>query len=605
MNEVLSLYEELHDTLGTNEICKDFYREIIRVIQEKVDAIPAGAKVAVRCADQGAQYLLKAIDFSRTNIIGVFDYKKEEGHFCGYPLFHSEKLNQADCGYVISATYMFREHIRRELNTFQGQVIDIYDLLQEHGIALREGIHHYQVGLPMMLNYFYLRYRESRGGSEEEGALREFLQAAAEYKDFVMIDKVYEENGGKEGRYPFLIETWERAKRLLDVLQAQIASREERDIFAFWTDAINFRDLENMPELRAMAGTGCFFENTYTNTPWTRPVLQAIFQKLLPIDGFPQTQNAISRENSSLVRYLEERGYEFRWVSYPIWAMDSEYVVPGIEERMSCSLIWWQGLQTLLAAEKPCFYIFHFHAEGHEPMNSPDVENDFQYVPANPHTRTEQALKRRRTTLGYLDQCLRLYNRMVGGKPQIFFSDHGRYWSDMTAWCEERLHTYCAVLGDGIPQKKISRFFQYTNFEDLVRWVIEPEANRFDKILRDEVKFQDVDYYKETIVNASIESNRNEPYRSGFAYRGVCAGTCKYVINALGEEYFYVIGKDGRETPALLEDEELRAKLRKACGDYFIDVCKYDKFKFSRKLYESFLTDHPELGRPLWEKETD
>ena len=96
MNEVLSLYKELHDTLGTNEICKDFYREIIRVIQEKVDAIPAGARVAVRCADQGAQYLLRAIDFSRTNVIGVFDYKKEEGSFCGYPLFHSEKLNQAD-----------------------------------------------------------------------------------------------------------------------------------------------------------------------------------------------------------------------------------------------------------------------------------------------------------------------------------------------------------------------------------------------------------------------------------------------------------------------------------------------------------------------------
>lgn len=600
MDEILLLYKDLHDFLGTNEICAEFSKEIIQVIQNAIDAIPADARVAIRCADQCAEYLMGAVDFSRTNVVGIFDLKREEGAFCGYPLFCAEKLYNIQCDVVISATYIFRDAVKLELEKFKGRKIDIYDLLEEHGIILREGLHHYKLYQPMVLNYFYRNYLQNRSGDLEEASLRNFLQAAVEYKDFVMIDRVFQENGGLSGRYPFLIDAWKKMRHLLDAIQNKVMSRKYRDIFGFWTDAINDRDLKNMPNLRRMCKNGLYFENTYTNTPWTRPVLQAIFQKLLPIDGFPDTHNAIQIKNSPLIQYLEQQGYVFRWVSFPIWAMDPEYVVKGIDEKMASSIIWWHGMQSLLQTEKPCFYIFHFLTEGHEPMISPDWIDDFNYLPSDPHTRTDDAMKRRKTTLGYLDQGLSLCNQILGDKVQIYFSDHGRYWSDIPEWSEERLHTYCAVLGNGIPRERLSAFFQYTDFENLIRWIIEPETNSFHQIFSNEIKFQDVDYYKEVIVNAAIDSNRDGLSRNGIAFRGVRTGNCKYVLNALGEEYYYMINEDGTETLTPLEDDALRAELQSKCGTYFIDIRKYDKFKHSRKLYESILRDYPELGKPLW-----
>lgn len=81
MDEILALYQDLHDSLGTHEICAEFANKIIRVIQDEIDAIPADAKVAIRCADQCTEYLMGAVDFSHTNVVGVFDLKKEEGTF--------------------------------------------------------------------------------------------------------------------------------------------------------------------------------------------------------------------------------------------------------------------------------------------------------------------------------------------------------------------------------------------------------------------------------------------------------------------------------------------------------------------------------------------
>ena len=116
----------------------------------------------------------------------------------------------------------------------------------------------------------------------------------------------------------------------------------------------------------------------------------------------------------------------------------------------------------------------------------------------------------------------------------------------------------------------------------------------------DEIVSQDVDYYGESTVNAAINFFKKGYPKNGIAFRCVRAGNYKYVLNALGEEYFYIIQEDGTEILAPLEDDAMRAELRNKCGTYFIDIYKDDKFKHSRKMYKSILQDHPELGKPLW-----
>ena len=599
MDEILTLHQQLYDFLGVRGICEEFSAKILRVIQEAVDNIPHDAKVGLRCADLCLSYLLEHIDFSKTNITGVYDLMLSQGDFHGYPLRNANELTIKSCDYVIFATYRYRQAILQELQSYEGRIIDIYTLLNEYGIELRGPINHYQPGMPLVLNHFYLRYLKAQGPSSKEMELKNFLQAAVEYKDFSMISKVYEENGGASGKYPILIETWKKAQHLLRVIQTKIKERKQQDVIAFWTDAISYFDLEDMRGMKAKENEGCFFERTYTNAPWSRPVLQTIFQKILPIDGFPATQNAIRCENSALIQYLEGKGYEFRWVSFPTWAMDPQYRIDQVKTYMSNSLIWWYGLKALLTSEKPCFYIFHFLIEGHYPMLSPDLTK-FDLARPDPYVKNAQAMEQRRTSLAYLDRCLMLYDQLLGEKTHIFFSDHGAYWADAAAWSEERLHVYCLILGKSIPRQRIRRFFSYINFQELIQWLIEPEKYRLDRALIDEIVSQDVDYYGESNINAAINFFKKGYPKSGIAYRSVRTGNCKYVLNALGEEYYYIVNEDGTEVLTPLEDDGLRAELRRKCGTYFIDIRKYDKFKHSRKLYESILRDHPELGPPLW-----
>ena len=147
---------------------------------------------------------------------------------------------------------------------------------------------------------------------------------------------------------------------------------------------------------------------------------------------------------------------------------------------------------------------------------------------------------------------------------------------------------------------RVSGFFSYVDFENLIQWILEPQKSDFNTLLSEETIFQGEDYYAERIVNSAISSIKQGNPHNGIAFRGVRTGNCKYVLNALGEEYYYIINEDGTETQTPLEDDTLRAELQSKCGTYFIDIRKYDKFKYSRKLYESVLRDHPELGKPLW-----
>lgn len=599
MNEILALYQKLHDSLGTDEICVEFRSKMLKIIQDAVDNIPSGAKVGLRCADRCMASLIEDIDFGKTNIVGIYDLMRSGELFAGYPILSADQLTDEACDYVIFATYTYRTAILKELREYSGKIIDIYSLLSEHGIQLRGSFNHYQLGTPLLLNYFYLRYWEAGNFAVKETALREFLQAALEYKDFAFISKVYEDAGGPDGKHPVLIETWKRTQHLLETIQTKIRERKQPDVIAFWTDAISYFDLADMPGMKAKIDEGCFFERAFTNSPWTRPVMQTIFQKLLPIDGFPATQEPINRESSPLIRYLENKGYEFRWGSFPVWAIDPAYRIPQIKQYMSNSLIWWYGLQSLLASERPCFYILHFFIEGHHPTLSPDLIN-FDLSRPDLYAKEAQALEQRRGVLAYLDRCLMLYNRLLGTKTQLFFSDHGGFWSDTAEWSEERLHVYFLILGQAVRRQRVKKFFSFLNFQELVQWLIEPERNSLDCVLMDEAVSQDVDYYGEDTVNATIKYFKRGYPHNGIAFRGIRTGDCKYVLNALGEEYYYIIGEGGEETLTPLEDDALRAELQRKCGASFIDIRKYDKFKHSRKLYESILQDHPELGPPLW-----
>lgn len=597
MDEIMKMYQELHDFIGAGEICQELYQNIVQTMQRIFDRIPTGSRIAIRGAGVHTQKLLEAVHIKDKNVIGIFDKNVDSGSIDGYQCCSSGELRRMRPDYIVISNFYYRDEIKKELLGFQKSiVIDIYCELSDCGLNLIEPFYMYKPGTCMALNFYYVNYMENQSNGL---ALRQFLQAALEQKDFVMISRVYEMNGGEQGKHLLLIETWNRAQDLLKLIGRKLQMRKQKDIIMFWTDAISYYELNQMPETMERSKKGCFFQRAYTNAPYTNATMKAMFNCSLPIDGYPDMEQMMDRANSRLLQFLENEGYKFQWLTDPTMDIGFGHIIE--DPYYSNTIVWWHGIQSLLQQEKPCFYIFHFSAEGHLPVISPDLE--CAYIGADYCKKSPGTEKQRQNALAYLDQCLSLYNLMLGDKIQILFSDHGYWWTDEDLWSEPHLHAYCCAFGENIPQINVTQFFPYVNFEKFIKWIIRPCENNLEDVLTDEVLFQDTDLYNHFLISSYVNRGIS---KSVISYRGIINYQYKYVLNAIGDEFFYRV-EDGRYVPAILTDDDLRAELKNKCGTSFLDIRKYDRFKYSGKLYESIYKAEPEHKPPLWyrEKGTD
>ena len=588
MEEIERYYQELHDSLGTEELCQEFVKQVMQTMQDVFDQIPDGARVGIRGAGNHTKELLEALRLSGKNIVGIYDRGAIEARFCGYPLYPASDIQTMALDCIIISNYFYRDEIREELANSPVPVVDLYAVLEERGLTLRGPFYMCGPDTPLVLNHFYWNYRNRKC----EETLRELLQAALEQKCFVLISQLSEENGGADGACPVLIRIWIGVQRLLELIQEKLQARKQRDIILFWTDAMSFSDLDSMPETKRRAETNaCFFQRTYTHTPYTNATLRAMFQGKLPIDDYPNMEQIVDRGNSPLLQYLEDMGYDFRFFVQIGLEISSNYKTE--RSYASNTAIWWCGLQHLLKQQRPCFYIFQFSAECHIPISYPTQARGYIGLIYKKKSSAELA---REASLRYLDQCLTLYDWLLGDKVQVVLSDHGADWEDQEFWREARLHAYCFVKGEGIPAINVQQFFPYQNFMNLVRWIIDPAQTPLETITSDEVQFQDTDYYNSISVLSMLKGGIP---RRGLAYRGVQTERYKYVINALGEDFF-CLSQDGEEIPLPLKDEELRAELRKKCGMHFLDIRKYKRFQYSKELYKAIRETEPESNQPLW-----
>lgn len=581
MEEIFNLYRDLRSLFSENDLMVDFCQQIHRILQETIDQIPDGARIAIRPAGEDTRKMLELYDFSKKNVIGIVDRKHFWENYCGYPCYTTDSFPTESCDYVIISSHYYRQEIKDELETLRIPYIDFYDELEKRGIQLCVPYHLYELYPQLVVNHFYLRYLRSETGPERETALNALLQIAVECKDFAFISSIYQGCGGENGESHLLKTVWRRSKRLLDRIQDKLRERKQKDIVLFWTDSVPYNRLHYFPETMELSKQGIFFQRAYANTPHTNPVLRSMFRNMLAIDDFPQNQEKIDSRNSSLIQFMEHEGYKVRLVGDSARAMGKEHLIDigGLFEP--CGTKWWKGIVDLLQSPEPCFYIFHF-LESHGPFFVPDLKEPVNIGVAT-KTQLEEQIK---SAFGYLDRCLLFYHKLLGNKTQIFLGDHGFSSCLMTQrrFDDQSMHSYCFVVGENIPQKTVTRFFPYINFEKFVRWIVDSEHLSLDDVCTDEVIIQDTDYYSPDLIDSFIRKG-DEKY--GVAFRGIINYDCKYAINSLGEEFFYPIQQDGSEKVVPLEDSALRTELRDKAGTDFLDIYQYDKFRFSRKLYDS------------------
>ena len=584
MEEIFKLYQEICSLFGENDFGEELHQQIHRIIQETIDRIPEESRIAIRPAGGDTENTLRLYDFSRKNIIGIVDRKNRGGDFCGYPCLTMDSISPESCDCIIISSHSYRQAIKEELETLHIPYVDFYDELEKQGIRLdlpHQFYEEYKDKPQLIVNYLYLRFLRSEAGQQREIALNELLQIAVEYKDFVLISSLYQDCGGEDGEFPLLKTVWEKSEHLLALIQNKIQKRKQKDIILFWTDAVPYNRFHYLPETMELSKQGTSFQRAYAPAPHTNGVLRAMFRNMLPIDDFPQNQEKIDSGNSSLIQFMEHEGYKVRIVGYSTIAMGKEHLIDIGSAFEPCGAKWWKGIVDLLQSPEPCFYLFHF-MESHRPYYVPDLKEL-----VNPGTATKTQMEEQvKYAFGYIDRCLLLYHKLLGNKTQIFLSDHGlaSSWTTTIRFDDKGVHPYCFVVGESIPKITVTRFFPYTNFEKLIRWIVDPTQFSLDDACIDEMVIQDTDFYLSNLIAYMIQISCPE---HGLAYRGIENYDCTYVINSLGDEFFYQIQQDGTEKLVPLEDPALRAELQNKAGTKFLDIYQYDKFRDSRKLYEA------------------
>ena len=61
MEEILKCYQELHDSLGSGNLCQEFAQRVVQIIQDALDRVPDQARIAIRGAGVHTKELLKAL----------------------------------------------------------------------------------------------------------------------------------------------------------------------------------------------------------------------------------------------------------------------------------------------------------------------------------------------------------------------------------------------------------------------------------------------------------------------------------------------------------------------------------------------------------------
>lgn len=579
LNKILDYYDKTIDLLGEKSIYHNFQQELQREIYEIISSRADDTAMVIRGCGKHTRFLIETFDLRGINVVGILDKGKVTDRYGGYPVYTLEQQQDIQYGVVLISSFIFRKQIREEYEGTDIEIIDIYEELEKRNIYLNGPFYEYLSttleSTQTVVNYFYREYKRSeREGKNTVEQLRAMVRLLLEVKDFVLIHSFYEENLEIFDSDTILKEVWRRTKELLKMMKCAITARKQKDIFWFWIDAVS-NDSINMPKLEALFDKGLFFEKAYTSTPFTDSTQQMLFRQIYPISQYSQRWTKIAENNSSVIQYLHSNGYLFRCIGGDTAFAPS--VLIETKSYLSCNMIFWEAMCQLLQEEKPQMLLLQFAVETHPPIVAPNLEKRSIDIYAYPDKI--QIHKARQ----YKDDCLELYRELLGNKIQIYMSDHGDHLAENDPiWSEHKLHTFFFIYGSGIPKGRIRELFPYIRFEKIVQWLIEPNSHELLDACDTNIAFQDTDVYDSALVQRRINQGK---IRRALAYRGAMNANYKYVINSIGEEFFYQI-VDGEEIPLEELPEGDKEELKKVSGNHFLDVYKEERFIAVRKIYQ-------------------
>jgi len=405
-------------------------------------------------------------------------------------------------------------------------------------------------------------------------ALEKCLFLALYMKNFIAVKEYVTLLKKDEKMYE---QVWNEIKDLLRKIKKSIGNRKQ-DIIWYWLDAIPYGDEYDMPYLQSAMRKSVVFENAFTNIAYTSPTLRVMFLGKKDIDDGGYCIDNITEENSPILRFLKEQGYDIKVVSGHFGAkFKGGSVKTTADWLLPASAQYWDMISGMLLQERKTLWIVHT-IDAHVPYLSRWICDD-NYMNRN---------ERYRLSKQALDEQLAFYDQMIGNETaRIYMSDHGREGID-------KHHALFSIYHNHLKPRRIEGLFSYLDFGSLLKeFIMNGDINE-KEFERDYVEIGNLDYYNHGNIEKIFRS-KDALRPDFFGYKGIIDKEYIYIHYATGKEYLHKRDELFLFKPLLYYDceedictPELLPKYRKLAGEYPKEMIKDEKFKYTKFMYSLY-----------------
>lgn len=498
-------------------------------------------------------------------------------------VYTKDDIYEMNVDYMIIGSYLYQEELRTALNEmgYKGVIVNFFEPMEDY---LQEHTSDYRTIYETRILY------ERSQGQERRDALKKLIREYLLIRDFSSafryIDVYLSEQDEDAAIYQKLKED---LQELFVKIKSEINARKCNDIIVQWVDAVSYSHLQDFPFLKSKAAHGINFEHAYTVNPWTTETMKVLLYGEYPIEGKLFLRDTFTSENTKLLKLLASNGYRFAYLGMNKYGKlyDGQTIIcPELNFRKDDSSIprQWNALSLLCKVEQALCLLVHTFHETHEPYICGEIEPYQKFACTEEDWSKDECRKQAEVSGRYMDGQYAFYDEIIAGAgiSKVYMSDHGRITNSIMR--ESRIHTFFVIDYPGVKHETVKGIFSLINFYDVIDYLLNGKTD-FRQLASEYAIVEALDYYDISIIKMTMNNPRYSQLE-GLQRRGIITLEDRYCRFAGGRECFFIKEDDKNDLIGDQKYETRIEELRKLCGDEFIDIYQYDKFKYSRMLYE-------------------
>lgn len=494
-------------------------------------------------------------------------------------------INNYDC--LIISSYEFEREIEKKLYEigYKGKVVGLYKELKSQSLFLP--VEYYNLSLYPYISSIVAK-RLLQNSKYKLNCLKHLIYISLHNRDMLFAKKYLEDY------IKFFPEQAELERKVLHeiiLLEESLAKafkqRTCKDIFAFWIDALRYNLSKQLPFMNECREQGVDFTNFYSSAFSTRHTYGCIMKQSDEIDLF-----IAENGDNILLNLINRNGYRgYRSAGDGVVDLESF----NYKESKLCffdvasTKIIWNSIMRVLNSPEPTFVFVHTIIETHAPYISPISMEWERYTTGSESWRLlsednlDSFLKNSLTSAQYIDMELAYYLSLIlKNSVALLFADHGVNLTKSTAQYKEDVsHLPLCIIGNEIEHSVKNGFVNTKNFVDVLACIMRNEDLQIDS---DILQMNGIDYYNKTWIEEFID---NASLSVAMQYNGIRTQTDIYIINAAGEEFYYLLpDEEHNEIDNPLYYDRIQYLKSKMIRKH-IDIYRNPKFKESHLIYEA------------------